>query len=78
MAHAMNHNLVFGRSVKNQVRIGRRDHAPQVVFARKLTGLGMLQYEIDDDLNACLHTTGALRRLRLDIGQHLIEFGSAP
>ena len=78
MAHAMNHNLVLGRLVKNQVWIGRRDYAPQAAFARKLTGLGMLQYEIDNDLNACLHTPSPLRRLRLDIGQHLIEFGSAP
>ena len=78
MAHAMNDDLVLGRLIKNQVRIGRGNHPPQTALAGKLTGMGMPQQEIDNDLNACLNTTSALRRPLLDIGQHLIEFGSSP
>ena len=78
MAYAMNDNLVLGRLIKNQVRIRRGNHAPQTALARELTGMGMPQQEIDNDLNACLHMAGTLRRPLLDIGQHLIEFGSSP
>ena len=56
----MNHNLVLGRSIENHVWIGRRNHAPQAAFARTLTGMGMLQQEIDNGLNAGLHMTGTL------------------
>src|SRR5580692_4766305 len=75
MAHAMNDDLVLGRLIKNQVRIGRGNHAPQTALAGKLTGMGMPQQEIDNDPNTCLHPAGAPRRPRLDIRQHLIEFG---
>ncbi len=78
MAYAMNDNFVIGHLVKNQVRIGRSDHAPQTALARKLPGMGVPQQEIDNDPNTRLHTAGALRRSRLDISQHLIEFGSGP
>jgi len=78
MAHAMNDNLVVGRLIKNQVRIRRGNHAPQTALAGKLTGMGMPQQEIDNDLNAYLHKASALRRPLLDIGQNLIEFGSSP
>jgi len=43
MADAMNHDLVVGRLIKNQVWIGKGDHAPHSAFARKLTGQGMSQ-----------------------------------
>jgi hypothetical protein len=43
MAHAMNHNLVLGREVENQVWIRRGSDSPQAAFARKLTGMGMPQ-----------------------------------
>jgi hypothetical protein len=38
----------------------------------------MPQQAIDDQLNAHLHMSGTLRRSRIDIVQHMIEFGSAP
>ena len=78
MAHAMNDDLVLGRLIKNQVRIGRDNHAPQTALAGKLTGMRMPQQEINNDLDACLNTASALRRPLLDIGQHLIEFDSSP
>ena len=55
MAHAVDHNLILGRVVKDHVRMGRDDHTTQAIFARKLTGMGMTQQEIHDHLNAPLH-----------------------
>jgi hypothetical protein len=61
MAHPMNHDLILGRAIENQVWIRRDSHSPQAAFARKPTGMRMLQQDIDNGLNACLHTTGTLR-----------------
>jgi hypothetical protein len=43
MTHAMNHNLVVGRLIEDQIWIRRGDHAPQAAFAGTLAGMGMLQ-----------------------------------
>ena len=67
MAHPMNNELVLGRVIENQIGIGRSHHASKAALACKLAGMGMLQLEIDDGLNARLDMTGTLRRARLDI-----------
>jgi hypothetical protein len=38
----MNHDLVFGRAVENQVWIRSDNYPPQAAFVGKLTGTGML------------------------------------
>ena len=69
MAHTINHDLVLGRAIENQVGVGIGHHAAQVAFAGEVTGMGVLQQEIDDGLNAGVHTAGTLRRMLRDIGQ---------
>ena len=43
MADTMNHNLILGRFIENQVRVGSDDNSPQTAFARELTSVRVLQ-----------------------------------
>jgi len=61
MAYTVNHNFILGRLVENQIWIGGCNDPPQAALARKSAGMGMLQQQIDNDLNAGLHTTSTLR-----------------
>jgi hypothetical protein len=63
MAHAVDHDLIFSRLVKYQIRIGRDDQSPQASVARKLAGAWMPQQQIDDRLDTRLHMMGAKRRI---------------
>jgi len=67
MTDAVNDKLVAGRFVENQVRIRIDQNATDAPLAAQRRGVGILQYQIDDRLNARLHTKRALRGFQLDI-----------
>ncbi len=67
MTHAMNHKLTARRFVENEIRIGMRHDAPNAPLAAERHGMGELQYQIYDGLNARLHAKRALRGFQFDI-----------
>jgi hypothetical protein len=75
MAHTVNHNLVLGCPVENQVWIGRSDHSPHTPAARHLTDLRMVQKQVDDCLNAFMNAARALRGMLGDMIEYAFEVG---
>ena len=75
MAYTMNDNFVLGRTVEDQIRVGRSDHTPHARSARHLADLGMPQDQVDNGANAFVNPARALRGMPGDVIKHSVEIG---
>lgn len=60
MAHGVNNDLVIGSLVEDEVRIGRRRHAPSGWVVGRCAGQRILQEQIGDGANSGMDALGSL------------------